>query len=175
MGRRSHVIGSMSDAARAQITRLDADPRTVCLKVPVHQLRSEDLAWRPDVLSRLRTALAKGKHAAITIDGPTAPETSAYVDAIADIAASLLPEIGALMLSGGETAWAILSRCGIGALEVVDEFEPGSTLTVSHDARRLPVVLKPGAFGDPETLVRCAQAVSGQNWAQGQHHAEVRS
>ena len=63
--------------------------------------------------------------------------------------------IGGLVLTGGETARAVLSRLGIRALRVVGEVETGVPILVAEGSG-LPVVTKAGDFGSPETLLRCA-------------------
>ena len=63
--------------------------------------------------------------------------------------------VGALVLTGGDTARAVLRALGVAALRVAGEVETGVPILVTDDARRLPVVTKAGDFGDRETLVRC--------------------
>jgi uncharacterized protein YgbK (DUF1537 family) len=66
---------------------------------------------------------------------------------------------GALVLTGGETACAVLQEYGITGLRMVKEVEPGVPLSVSIGAIELPVITKAGAFGDSDTLVRCRHAL----------------
>lgn len=59
-----------------------------------------------------------------------------------------------LVLSGGETAAAILSELGIGLLHVTGEIMPGLPFSLAHrDGARLAIVTKSGGFGGPETLL----------------------
>jgi uncharacterized protein YgbK (DUF1537 family) len=46
---------------------------------------------------------------------------------------------------------------GIG---LVDEVEPGIALGVTRGAIQVPIVTKPGAFGDDGSLCRCLDAVA---------------
>ncbi len=63
--------------------------------------------------------------------------------------------IGALVLTGGETARAVLSRLGIRVLRVVGEVETGVPILVAEGSGLL-VVTKAGDFGDKQTLLRAA-------------------
>ena len=67
--------------------------------------------------------------------------------------------IGALVLTGGDTARAVLRTLGIAALRVVGEVEPGVPILLTEGPRALPVVTKAGDFGNRETLVRCRAAL----------------
>jgi len=75
-------------------------------------------------------------------------------EALANTIARNPERIGGLVLTGGETARAVLSRLGITALRVVGEVETGVPILVAEGSG-LPVVTKAGDFGDRETLLRC--------------------
>lgn len=64
--------------------------------------------------------------------------------------------MGALVLSGGETACEVLRVLGVTALRLIEEIEPGMplSLTLGMD-RNLPVITKAGGFGNPQSLVHC--------------------
>jgi D-threonate/D-erythronate kinase len=64
-----------------------------------------------------------------------------------------LDQFSALILTGGETSRGVLTQSGIGRLSMVDEIEPGVTLSVSLGKPEIPIVLKAGAFGAPATLL----------------------
>ncbi|GAA3390059.1 four-carbon acid sugar kinase family protein [Streptomyces roseoviridis] len=61
-----------------------------------------------------------------------------------------------LVLTGGETAAAVLGALGGTGIELYDEPEPGIARGTLHGpgAPRLPVLVKAGGFGDDGTLVR---------------------
>ena len=61
-----------------------------------------------------------------------------------------------LILSGGDTALAVLARLGVAHLAVLCELEPGMPLCAAvGGAASVPeIVLKAGGHGDAETLVR---------------------
>ena len=67
--------------------------------------------------------------------------------------------VAGLVLSGGETAAAVLSALGACAIDLVGELEAGVPLgrVVGGRADGVPVVLKAGGFGDRETLVHAVE------------------
>jgi 4-hydroxythreonine-4-phosphate dehydrogenase len=74
----------------------------------------------------------------------------------------LLAEIGAastaLFLTGGDTARAVLSRLGIGSIEVVGTLYPGVVRgEASLGGERLSVITKAGGFGNVDLFPRVAQ------------------
>ncbi len=77
--------------------------------------------------------------------------------ALAELVAPRIGAIGALIVTGGETARAVLTTCGITSLRLLQEVEPGVPLMVSTGARTMPVITKSGSFGNPATLRRCVE------------------
>ena len=67
---------------------------------------------------------------------------------------------GALLLTGGETAIAVLRALGAGGLRLAGEIEPGVALgaLVGGPFDGLALVTKAGGFGDPDLLVRVWEA-----------------
>jgi uncharacterized protein YgbK (DUF1537 family) len=65
----------------------------------------------------------------------------------------------ALLVVGGDTAYYVLRRLGIERLTVVEELLPGIALTCGTDraGSKRTVILKPGNFGDSQTLVTLHQ------------------
>ncbi|MFF8599584.1 four-carbon acid sugar kinase family protein [Streptomyces sp. NPDC015232] len=68
-----------------------------------------------------------------------------------------------LVLTGGETAAAVLGALGATGIELYDEPEPGIARGTLHGpgAPRLPVLVKAGGFGDDGTLVRLTALLAG--------------
>jgi 4-hydroxythreonine-4-phosphate dehydrogenase len=98
-----------------------------------------------------------------TPDDPTAAARQAL-----DIAAAALPVATraartALLMTGGETALQACRALGATAIEVVGEALPGIPLGVLDlPGRRIAVATKSGGFGDPDALVRTAEALLGR-------------
>jgi uncharacterized protein YgbK (DUF1537 family) len=64
-----------------------------------------------------------------------------------------LDQFSAVILTGGETARGVLTQSGIGRLSMLDELEPGVTLSESLSKPQIPIIIKAGAFGTPATLL----------------------
>ena len=75
-------------------------------------------------------------------------------EALAETVAGMKERIGGLVLTGGETARAVLSRLGVRALRVMGEVETGVPILAAEGSGLL-VVTKAGDFGDRDTLIRC--------------------
>lgn len=60
-----------------------------------------------------------------------------------------------LLLTGGDTATEVLRGLKIANLRVVRELLPGIPLTIAQAGRihGMPVILKPGGFGDDDVLL----------------------
>jgi uncharacterized protein YgbK (DUF1537 family) len=82
----------------------------------------------------------------------------------ADLASWISPHmhrVGALIVTGGETARAVLVASEITGLRLLREVEPGVPLAVSAGARQIPVITKSGSFGSRATLAHCVQVLRG--------------
>jgi 4-hydroxythreonine-4-phosphate dehydrogenase len=66
---------------------------------------------------------------------------------------------GALVLTGGDTARAVLQTIGVTGLRVWGEVEPGVAFSTAMGAWEGTVITKAGGFGDPSTLARCRAAL----------------
>lgn len=89
-----------------------------------------------------------------------------------DVAAALAATVarsahrfGGLVLTGGETARAVLDALGVDSVRVHGNVEPGVVLS-SHPDHRPVFVTKAGAFGDAGTLARTVQALRQQHTEQ---------
>ena len=81
--------------------------------------------------------------------------------------------IGGLVLTGGETARAVLDVLGIYRLRLLGEVESGLPFSVADNWERpLPIITKAGAFGSPQALVHCRDFLRKLNRMSAQHLAE---
>jgi D-threonate/D-erythronate kinase len=97
------------------------------------------------------------------LDGPGARSLAAALATTAlPLIAQLRPAL--LVLAGGDTAAYVLSALGITRLEVLRELLPGIPLTSGIDAegRKQLVILKPGNYGDEETLATLLRRVRNE-------------
>lgn len=141
------VVGSA--AASAQVEHLRASGAHV---VPL----SPSLLERPEV--------AVGDAVVVLAVDPAAGvepgAARALVAALADVAADAVrPTTADLVLTGGETARAVLDRLGVTRLTVHGPLagHHGAVLSVTPDGRR--VVTRPGSFGTPGSLTDIATAL----------------
>ena len=64
--------------------------------------------------------------------------------------------LGGIVLTGGETARAVLEVLAIRRLRLLGEVESGLPFAIADGwARPLPIITKAGAFGSPQALVHC--------------------
>ncbi|GGF19461.1 four-carbon acid sugar kinase family protein [Williamsia phyllosphaerae] len=141
------VVGTADAIRTAQVTALRA---AGVPHVPVHV--DHLLADRVD-LDALASALDSGA-AVVTIDGDLRPETTSGVaQALAATVAALDSRRRAhLVLTGGETARAVIDALGIESLRPIGEVERGAVVSITPDHRL--IATKPGSFGDADTLRR---------------------
>ncbi len=85
---------------------------------------------------------------------------SRYARRFAASLAFALEQMGALIVTGGETATALLARCNVYGIRLLEELEPGIALGMTRGPVEVPVVTKPGAFGDEESLRRCLDTLN---------------
>jgi uncharacterized protein YgbK (DUF1537 family) len=83
----------------------------------------------------------------------TGDEGAILMRNLGSILRPFLDQFSALIVTGGETGRGVLTQSAIGRLSMVDEIEPGVTLSVSLSRPEIPIVMKAGAFGAPATLL----------------------
>ncbi|WP_066521016.1 four-carbon acid sugar kinase family protein [Curtobacterium ammoniigenes] len=148
------VVGSYSDLARAQIDRL-VDRGARHLQVPVSREAGTGL---PTDVHHMHEDLVLTPDLAAPVDTGNALRVAASVAAaVVDIA----EPFDAIVLTGGETARAVIDALGVRTLRVLGELEPGVVVSSAGAARPL-LVTKAGAFGDAETLARAADHLRTQ-------------
>lgn len=141
------VVGSGSAMAHRQIERLLAD------RADTARLVVEDDSSSPPSPDAALVLLHQPRPApGAVLDGPTARRLA---ERLAECAQAQMtanrPDL--LILVGGDTAVAVLSRLGVQRLDVQAELLPGMPLCTAFVARRpLRVVMKPGSFGDEDVL-----------------------
>ncbi|MEV1022067.1 nucleotide-binding domain containing protein [Streptomyces sp. NPDC050264] len=67
--------------------------------------------------------------------------------------------VDALVLTGGETAAAVLTDLGADGFDLLDEPEPGVAQGLLTGRHRIPLAIKAGGFGDDATLLRLYQGL----------------
>jgi uncharacterized protein YgbK (DUF1537 family) len=125
-------------------------------------LTMEELTGHPtsENARRIDDILAAGQDLVLCIDAGQAvrPELSdALARGMAEIVAVRLERLAALVCCGGDTSRALLNRIRVGHLRVRRSAEAGATHAYTELQPQLPLVMKAGAFGDAQLLVRLRQ------------------
>ncbi|MFF9501523.1 four-carbon acid sugar kinase family protein [Streptomyces sp. NPDC014656] len=142
------AVGSANPATRRQLALLAAEPGAVSA-VAAGPLCAADTPVR----------ILHTPHERRADPGEPTRALAASVAALAGRA-----PFDGLVLTGGETAEAVLRALGAHGIDLHDEPEPGiarGTLAGPADAPRVPVVIKAGGFGDERTLVRLHALLTG--------------
>ncbi|MFE3297469.1 four-carbon acid sugar kinase family protein, partial [Streptomyces sp. NPDC059201] len=138
------AVGSANPATRRQLALLAAEPGAVSA-VAAGPLRAAD--------TPVRILHTPHERRADPAD-PSGP-TRVLAASVADLAARA--PFDGLVVTGGETAEAVLRALGAHGIDLHDEPEPGiarGILAGPAGVPRVPVVIKAGGFGDDRTLLR---------------------
>jgi D-threonate/D-erythronate kinase len=127
-----------------------------------------DEAERSSGMTRVRHAAAllneldSGKDVMAVIDSSDeTAENPRLCAALGSWISPYMDKVGALILTGGETARAVLAASDVTGLRLLREIEPGVPFAVSTGARQIPVITKSGSFGNRATLAHCVQVLRG--------------
>lgn len=114
------------------------------------------------VRETLVRALRNGGGAAVRLPAERA-DSAAALSALAELAvyAVSVGNVRRILMTGGETAYAIARGCGFTALRVRAEIEPGMSLaTTTRHGQPALIAVKNGAFGDDASWVRAWDALN---------------
>lgn len=149
------VVGSYSSLARQQTEALVAAGAE-------HITLNHDALEEPAVASQVAEAMSRN-------DVVLTPDPMGIVDksqalvvaeALARATAAGIGHCDALVMTGGETATAVLNALGAGSFTVLGEIEPGVVMSLLPEPLPL-LVTKAGAFGDGGTLARTKKFLTG--------------
>lgn len=152
------VVGSYSGPARSQIDEL---VRQGAEHVELRH-RDDGEQAATDQIGRSVSDVVLTPDLGVPVDKDNALDVAAALAATVTRSAG---RFGALVLTGGETARAVLDALGIDTVRVHGTVEPGVVLS-SHPDHRPVLVTKAGAFGDAGTLARTVRALRQQNTEQ---------
>ncbi|MFF2780316.1 four-carbon acid sugar kinase family protein [Streptomyces sp. NPDC058052] len=142
------AVGSANPATRRQLARLAAEPGAV----------SADAAGRlPAADTSVRILHTPHERRA-----DPAELTRLLAASVAELAGRA--PFDGLVLTGGETAEAVLRALGAHGIDLHDEPEPGiarGTLAGPAGLPPVPIVIKAGGFGDDRTLLRLHALLTG--------------
>jgi len=150
------VVGSPASLSREQARLLAAMPDVVTVPVAHGSLVDDRTAC-----AMIREGLQSGRDVLVVFDEDQSfggDEATHLTKALSRAVASCAPILGGLVMTGGETARAILDEIGIRRLRLLGEVESGLPFSIADGwTRPLPVLTKAGGFGSPQTLVRCRE------------------
>jgi uncharacterized protein YgbK (DUF1537 family) len=154
------VVGSMAEVSRAAVARLAGRPDVRRVGIKVADLRDD---YEPDLsflVPGMAASLVTGENVlALLGSGSDEKHASApqpeFVRNAAVMLGPALRNMGGLIVTGGETAAALLAECYVQGIRLLDEIEPGLALGITRGEIQVPIVTKPGAFGDEGSLARC--------------------
>ena len=143
------VVGTASRQSRVQLHRLQE------AGVPVLQLTTTDLLAHTADPGPLQRALRRGP-AALSI-GNSNPDPAFSRQLVSALARFVAPLAGLrpLVLTGGETARAVLNAAGVKWMDPLAEIEHGAVLSRTDSGTH--VVTRPGSFGNPDSLLTILQ------------------
>ena len=155
------VIGSLATVTRQAARSLASLSGVMSLRVDSATLRDTGSAGalHSDCNSITR-ALETGTDVLVEIAEDVAPDLGRGDELVRALASGLSDALGrlsGLIVSGGETAAALLAQLLVKEIELMGEVETGVVLGVARDHREFPLVTKPGAFGDAGSLVRALE------------------
>lgn len=155
------VVGSLASVSREAARRVAAMSRVVHLRI------GPDVLLRPERQAELRFArdsaievLNAGDDVLVEIeaDGPLDPSLGPEIArALAGALADVMACASGIVVTGGETAKALLSRHHVHQVELFDEIEDGLVLGIAQRDTRVPLITKSGAFGNEYSLVRALE------------------
>ncbi len=159
------VVGSLSSVSREQVKVLAASSDMIAINIPPITLLAGETSsdWRECALA-LKQALDAGMDVAVAPGAEFHDSTMGQLlsAALARMVKPYPGRIGGLVVTGGETARAVLETWGIHRLRLVSELEAGLACSVTEGwSGLLPVLTKAGAFGTSRTLLNCREFLHG--------------
>jgi uncharacterized protein YgbK (DUF1537 family) len=157
------AVGSASQVSREQVRAVAAERAVAAIMVPPSALR-EGVASASmlDQANQMASAVSSGTDIVLAVDASERVdlgEGRQLSAAFADLIAPTLTRLSGIVITGGETARAILTRSAVSGLRIHGEVEPGVPVSSALGAVGIPVITKAGAFGDRMTLIRCLDAL----------------
>jgi len=157
------VCGSASDVAREQVARVVASG-VAGVEIPASIVRPDRSRERHVMVDAILQHVDAGRDVIIFTSAPNEPIDPGVSRALGALLTPLGERVGGLVVTGGDTASAVLGAWGITGLRIVGEIEPGVSIAIASGALGIAVVTKPGAFGSAGVLIE----------ARGRLHARLR-
>ncbi|WP_157970661.1 four-carbon acid sugar kinase family protein [Nakamurella deserti] len=152
------VVGSAAPGIAAQLAALGPGSTVVLLSPAELIAAAGDPAVRDALAARI--AAADGPEVVVAVDatGPVDATASRTISrALTDVVAATAERAAGLVLTGGETARAVLDRLGVTRLRPLSQVHHGAV--VCRDDAGRAVATRPGSFGDRDSLRHLVSAV----------------
>lgn len=155
------VVGSRAQISRRQARTLATERSVAEVVVPAALLHA-GAHHRQWTLWRKRCDEGFRRGDLLLCIGDSGSGVDAALSAsLADLAAAFAGRADGLILTGGDTARAMLLKLAIPSLTLYGETEPGVVLAHTDSPAPVQVVTKSGAFGGPETLTAAYRQLKG--------------
>jgi uncharacterized protein YgbK (DUF1537 family) len=172
------VAGSLHSACRDQLAALLALPAVASFAVqPARIIQGQ--APVDQIAARIAQTLGDGKHCALYTEAADAAKQELeralsasgqsrewagerivqWLGQVVAIVTSAHPDLAGLVLTGGDTARAVMRALDIPSLRIVGAVAAGVPIGQAPD-RPLRLVTKAGGFGKPDILVRALHALT---------------
>jgi uncharacterized protein YgbK (DUF1537 family) len=145
------VVGTAEPSSRRQVVRLHQAGAVV------DSMEPSDSGPAADAVEALDKALRTGCAVLQVAPGPVdVDRSSRLLDRLADTAAAVLARqpLARVVLTGGATARAVLTRLRVDTLRLQCQVHPGAAHLTTADGRH--VVTRPGSHGGADSLARIA-------------------
>jgi uncharacterized protein YgbK (DUF1537 family) len=155
------VVGSLSSISRAAAEHLARVGQVRAVSVASELLHANTRALG-SLGAQVAAMLAAGDDVLVDIAPEPRPDLARGPSLVRALASALEPArhvAGGLIATGGETASALLDGWYFQRIRLIDEVAPGMSLGVALGDRHLPLVTKPGGFGDAGSLVHALEAL----------------
>jgi uncharacterized protein YgbK (DUF1537 family) len=154
------VVGSSAAVCREQVRMLTSSADITTITIPPSDLlEGMQSAKRREHERQLSEAFSNKGDVVVLLGAEDKLKIDAGRLLSSALAQMIVPhygKVGALVVTGGETARLVLQTWGVTGLRLVQELEPGLPFSVTENwGRRLPVITKAGDFGNPNTLLHC--------------------
>lgn len=152
------VLGSPAAATRAQLRRLSETPAVVHVAITDAPRGGPSSA---ELTESVLGALRSGRDCALSLALETGERERgrAGTRQLATVSAAAIELAGGLVLTGGETARAVLEAIPGSGVSLQREVAPGIAFGWTDPPVSLPVALKAGGFGDEHALMTCRRVM----------------
>lgn len=151
------VVGSLAEASRLQARTLVQSGLVRHVVIAPGTLFDGPCtqAWQ-ERSKQLAQCLAAKEDVLLELELTSNPDLACGTKLAASLAEFVAGagSFGAVIATGGDTVYALLSKLGVHSIRLIDEVEPGMPLGQTVGAVCIPVVTKAGAFGDAHSLRR---------------------